>query len=832
MNADLLRRLAEAVADGTAPPWPVGEADPQIDSLRNLSLLAGAFRATTASSAEPAREVLFSWRHLDVLERIGKGGSGEVYRAYDPLLRRDVALKLIGGPLGDSHAHGLIAAEARRMARLRHPAILAIHGADELDGRLGIWSDLLGGRTLEALLEEQSKLASTAVLELAVPLCEALGAVHAKALTHGDFKPANIMIQEDGSPVLMDFGAAREALTEQVTTGSPLVMAPELFGQVRASPAADMYAFGAVLYRMLAGRYPVQAATLAELEARHAEGAAPDSGMLSRRWRALVGALLARNPDRRPDAHAVLRRLKRMRTARQRWLRRLAVAAIVGSLSLGLVIAALGYREAANQRDRAQTTTATLLDVLKSPRPSRSGRNLLALDLLKDMRPRVEALLPDQPWLRARVMLELADTFLYFDDFANVRKLGEGALAACAHCSGQQQAQLELRHHYQLAEASVVERHMQAAEDHARAALAIADRMYPHDSADYGYALARVGDALLARRKLKQAGPWLEQAMQIERTAVWQDAEKRAFVRGTWLTWLTVSSSLDKAEAWAREQVAWTEAMFGRRHSISLSAHMGLNRVLIETNQIDEADRRLRQDIKLAGDWLGGTDATTLALRLQHAAVLSEQGRADDAIRALEAIRNQVLASEHPDQKVLMVASGNLASRYKDAGRFDDAAAMYRWVIERATRTLGPTHARVLLNRVNLAELHLSRGKTSTALSESLDIEKTAREHLGEKHMLTLFAQLIVGRSQAALGRYPQALQSLDRARSGLAAKLGPDASLSLRADYRYANALASAGRRREARKITDGLKPRMVKALGSEHEYVADLQALRKRLQ
>src|SRR5690606_8424890 len=159
---------------------------------------------------------------------------------------------------------------------LRHPAILAVHGADEQDGRLGIWSDLLTGRTLEAVLADSGSLPSASVLELALPLCDALLAVHRKALTHGDFKPANIIIQDDGSPVLIDFGAAREVLTETVTEGSPQVMAPEAFDGVHASPATDMYAFGAVLYRMLGGRYPIEAASLAQLQERFREGHEPD----------------------------------------------------------------------------------------------------------------------------------------------------------------------------------------------------------------------------------------------------------------------------------------------------------------------------------------------------------------------------------------------------------------------------------------------------------------------------------------------------------------------------------------------------------------------------
>lgn len=825
MNAGILHRLAERVADGSAIDWPASADDPRIAGLRKIELLADAFR--NAEHRTQQRDPLFTWRHLEVLERIGAGSFGEVFRAWDPVLAREVALKLID--TGDRQALGkeLIAAEARRMGRLRHPAILAVHGADEQDGRLGIWSDLLAGRTLDVILAENGRLPPAVVLELALPLCDALLAVHRKALTHGDFKPANIMIQNTGSPVLIDFGAAREVLIETVTAGTPRVMAPETFEGGRASPAADMYAFGAVMYRMLSGRYPINAEGLAQLQAGAHRKHRPDMSVVPRLWRPLLARLLALSPSERPNAAAALDQLRYLQTAGQRRRRRAVVAAIGASLILGLVIASLAWREAASERDRAETAAATLLDVLKSPRPSRSGRNMRALDLLHDMRPQVQALLPGQSYLRARVMLELADTFLYFDEFGSVRELGTAALAACADCTADQRALLQLRRHHQLTEMNLIAREMQDAEAHARAALAIAKRLHAPDSAQYAYAMARVGDVLLARRQMEEAGPLLRRSLDLARAAQWDDLEELAFIRGTWLTWLTSSGTMPEAEDWAREQIVWTEANFGLRHSATLSAHQGLNRILIQTSQLEEAARRLADDIELSTDWLGATDTTTLGLRLQQASLLGEQGQRDESIRELEAVRGEILAGEFPDQEALLVASGNLANRYKDAERYDKAERMYAWVIDKTTRSLGPEHSKVLLNRANLAELWLIRGDAEKALIESQDIERTAIKTLGERHLITQFVRMITGRSHTALGRHEQAWETLAQARAGLAELLGVDAALTMRAEFHYASALAADGRADEALDQLGSLKPRMIEQLGSDHEHVRELTRL-----
>ncbi|MCB1569922.1 MAG: serine/threonine protein kinase, partial [Xanthomonadales bacterium] len=204
---------------------------------------------------------------LHVIEKIGEGSFGVVYRAYDPVLRRDVALKL--ARLDAAHVDPrAIVSEARRLARLRHPNILAVHGADQDQDSVGIWCDLLGGVTLQHVLDRSGTLPARAVLDLATPLCDALALVHARGFTHGDLKPANIMLEDDGTPVLMDFGAARDPMQTGSTVGSPLLMAPEQFDGVW-SAASDLYAFGAMLFRCLSGRFPRVAADMAELERQH-----------------------------------------------------------------------------------------------------------------------------------------------------------------------------------------------------------------------------------------------------------------------------------------------------------------------------------------------------------------------------------------------------------------------------------------------------------------------------------------------------------------------------------------------------------------------------------
>jgi hypothetical protein len=276
-----LEVLAGALADDTPVDWAAAaaEADPAeartIRGLHSLALIAAASRPSEADD-----RALFRWGPLQAIERIGQGSFGEVFRAFDPTLGREVALKLrlpAGAP-GASAARWL--AEARRLARVRHPNVLVVHGAAVHDDRAGLWTDLVDGRTLEELLAERGAFGAREAALVGIELCGALAAVHAAGLVHGDVKTRNVVREGvagagggSGRIVLMDFGSASE-LSEGggSSFGTPLSTAPEVLEGAPATAAADLYALGVLLYRLVTLRYPVEADSLDALRARHRAG--------------------------------------------------------------------------------------------------------------------------------------------------------------------------------------------------------------------------------------------------------------------------------------------------------------------------------------------------------------------------------------------------------------------------------------------------------------------------------------------------------------------------------------------------------------------------------
>ncbi len=261
---DRLQTLAVRIADDQPIDWADDgdgtlSRDPATQGLRVLEQVARGFRhiQLNTSSAIPGR-CRFRFGLLQVIEPIGQGGQGEVWRAYDPMLDMQVALKL--RKLDSDTLAGEFVEEARRLARVRHSNIVSVYGAAVENGRAGIWMELVRGTTLAELLARDGPFPAEDVRGIGLDLCHTLAAVHRHGLLHGDIKPENIMREVSGRIVLMDFGVARELDAEPplVTAGSPNYLAPELLRGEMRSVASDIYALGMVMFRLLTGDFPHQ----------------------------------------------------------------------------------------------------------------------------------------------------------------------------------------------------------------------------------------------------------------------------------------------------------------------------------------------------------------------------------------------------------------------------------------------------------------------------------------------------------------------------------------------------------------------------------------------
>jgi tetratricopeptide (TPR) repeat protein len=206
------------------------------------------------NSSDPESSHLKSWGNFQLLQRLGRGGFGEVYRAWDPVLEREVALKLLLPRGLDPEAEfATLVSEARAIARVRHPNIVSVYGVDRREGRVGFWSDYIRGQTLSALVAARGPLPSEDAARIGIALCEALAAVHNAGLLHRDIKPGNAMRDENGRVLLMDFGLSQDLLGSAALGGTPGYLAPELRAGQPASVQSDVYAMGVLLRFLVTG---------------------------------------------------------------------------------------------------------------------------------------------------------------------------------------------------------------------------------------------------------------------------------------------------------------------------------------------------------------------------------------------------------------------------------------------------------------------------------------------------------------------------------------------------------------------------------------------------
>ncbi len=342
-----------------------------------------------------------------VLEKLGEGGMGEVYTAFDPELDRRVAIKVLHAAYGDSHERReRLLREAQALARVSHPNIVQVFEVGVHHGHVFVAMEYVRGESLAQRLARKARPHDwKSVLQLFIAAGHGLAAVHAVGLVHRDFKPANTMIGEDGRARILDFGLARvtasgdhhvprapssgpDRLDESLTAmgsvvGTPAYMAPEVLMGQRADARADQYSFCTALFEGLYGYRPHAGETLAALAETKLSGSLrpPPMGTKVPAWlhAAVVRGLALAPQQRWPSMPALIAELsKDRRSVIRRWS-----MTIVSLVLLGLTVVAVQQgiaqqRVAAGERARAELAERDVAAQQERVRRSTFERSVMA----------------------------------------------------------------------------------------------------------------------------------------------------------------------------------------------------------------------------------------------------------------------------------------------------------------------------------------------------------------------------------------------------------------------------------------------------------------------
>ena len=367
--ARVIENVAASIADGARVDWDRAGAEVSgrdlrlVRHLRLIDSVAEVYRTLpplaeddgSGANARPDYPEGPRWGRLILLDRIGRGASADVFRAWDAELQREVALKLLheDATAGKAPANARLLQEARRLARIRHPHVVHVYGAEKHEGRIGLWMELAPGRSLDAIVREDGPLTVAEAAHIGIDLCSALAAVHGAGLLHRDVKAQNVLREEGGRTVLMDFGTGEEIADRTPRlAGTPIYLAPEIMKHRPASVQSDIYSVGVLLFYLVTGQFPVTGDSMEGLQEAHREGRL--KGLREVRqdvpagFARVVDRALSPSPSRRYASTSAMEAALRQaldsipgqrKPARGQWLSVatmvVAVTALVGSLASG-----------------------------------------------------------------------------------------------------------------------------------------------------------------------------------------------------------------------------------------------------------------------------------------------------------------------------------------------------------------------------------------------------------------------------------------------------------------------------------------------------------------
>ena len=302
-------------APGACSPSP--PRDPAVDSLQGTAFdqdtttLVGVPVSGDGSSGE-AVVIGQKIGKFEIRAKLGTGGMGAVYLAFDPLIERDVALKVLSPDLGSSPiALQRFLGEARAIGRLNHPHVVSIYDIDQWNGQYYLVMELLSGGSVADRVDQFTALPWEEACRLVAEAARGLAAAHQAGMIHRDIKPENLMLTKDLSVKVVDFGLSKlldgsqdphQAVTKAgQILGTPQYMSPEQFESAEVDARTDIYSLGGTLFRMLTGRFPFhECQSILQVMSAHMTKPAPVASALVPTLPRVLDEIIARSMAKAP----------------------------------------------------------------------------------------------------------------------------------------------------------------------------------------------------------------------------------------------------------------------------------------------------------------------------------------------------------------------------------------------------------------------------------------------------------------------------------------------------------------------------------------------------
>jgi len=758
-----------------------------------------------------------------------RGGLGQVSRARDERLHRQVALKEIRPELQhDAALCQRFLMEAEITGQLEHPGIVPVYALEEdADGKPYYVMRFIQGQTFASAIAayhaSPSSLVFRNLLKHFSDVCQTIAYAHSKGVIHRDLKPDNIMIGDFGETLVLDWGLAKrltEAVSnkaadrpvrrsesnsadlEQTTTvayptpagqssgsltvagqilGTPAYMAPEqaMGAGSYVNTAADIYALGAILYQLLAGRPPYVGKSRHEIleQLSHVEPLSPVQirRAAPRALAAVCRKAMARTPeDRYRDAGELAREVERFladeavlaypepATVRfGRWVRRhtTLVTSAAGILvtAIGLLLWSsylLGKANALTvvQRDRAEREAATARavntfladDLLGVADPIQLGPQVTVLKALAAAVPRIEQAFTQQPEVESELRFSIGNVYLHLAQFDEAEKHLRIATDLWRRERGEEDPRT-LNALVSWANLLEAEGKDHEAEDLLRKTLLARTRIQTPEDPDSLATRIALAAVLRKERKLDEAETIYRDCLAVSRPSLGAEHELTLDALNGLGTVLQGSGRLAEAGELFRELLASEERVFGPRHPRTLVVRHNLAFVLEAQGRMDQAEPLLRQSLEEDRDILGPDNPQTLVVLNTWGQLLKDQGKVSEAADVFKQCfesRRRTLGPEHPDT---LESLNNLGVMIQRQGKWQDAEPLFRECLDSRRQVLGELDPETLTTEWNLAYV-LQGLRAFKEAEETVRHCLDGREQiLGEEHAQTLETADLLG---------------------------------------------------------------------------------------